>query len=356
MSLKIFASKTKPETIALFFRQFCTLIKTGIPIVRTLDILMQQAEDEEFRKELKLILYEISQKGVRLYRAFMKHPHVFSPVHVYMIKAGEESGTLPEVLDQIATYQEKNLNFQKKIKASLMYPFAVTLASFIVIFILIRFVLPIIISTVSGMPDQKLPLPTKIVFNLAKTAQNPFVFLITILLITVSSVLFFNYIKTPLGKIRWDTFKIKFPLIGPMLLKIFIIRFCTTLNVLYGSGISIINSLQSAARAGGNEYIQERVEKGIIERVKGGENIYRTFHDLRIFPPMLIYMLQAGEETGKIEKMTKKATQMYELDVELGLSQMTALLEPVLIVIMGLVVTVIVLSAIMPIYQLMQGL
>lgn len=357
MRIKLNFTKNKSEILTIFFRQFYVLIKAGIPIIRALQIIADSTHDKEFKDVLTQIIYNVSQKGMRLHKAVEKQKDFFGLLHIAMIKAGEESGSFGQIIEQLAIYHEKELNLRKKIGASLVYPCAVVIVSIIVMYALARFVLPLIISyTANSYSDKELPLATKLVLIFAQIIESPITLFAAILIVVGVIYIFMNYVKTPVGRLNWDSFKIRIPLAGQLLLKSFITQFCTMMYALNTGGVPLVKSLNVVAESGSNMYLCKKIESDVINGIEHGLTVSQAFESARVFPPLVICLLRTGEEAGEISLMLRKITNIYEMEIDIASAQLTALIEPVVITFLGGLACLIALAAFIPIYQIMTKL
>ncbi len=347
--------KPKPRVssgdIVIFTRQFATMIGAGLPIMECLDILRDQADDPGFKLALEEVC-EAVRTGTDLSSALGRHPKVFVEIYVNMIRAGEASGQLDTILVRLAEYMEATESLKRKIKSAMTYPIIslvmiLGITSFLMIFIIPKFQK---IFTDLGVD---LPLPTKIVLAISSlmTNQAPLIFLGTAAF--VGGIIFFK--RTPRGKYLWDVFMLKVPVFGLLLQKVAISRFSRTFATLLRSGVPILGALDIVASTSGNKVLEEAVTAS-REAIRQGETLSKPLSDCPIFPPMVVRMISVGERSGALEVLLEKISEFYDEQVDATVDGLTALIEPLLIGVMGFIVGGIVLSIFMPIFKMQQAM
>lgn len=352
-SIADYFSRVSRENMAVFFRQFHVLIGSGVGITRSLDIACQQAPHKKLKEALSEILKNVDN-GFPISRAMQKTKKAFSPIHVQMIKAAEGSGTLHRILGHIAQYEERELYFRRKVIAALTYPAVIFALSGIVVFILLRFVLPNILNIIRQMSNAEFSLPTRALLSLSAFVASPWSLFIFIFSFALAYYLLKIYMETPLGKFQYDQYKFKIPVLGPFLQKIMIIRICIMLETLYAAGVMALDALRITGETTNNEFVKEKIIKVIAENLEAGEGISAAIKKTENFPPVVTGMVTVGEETGRLGLMLSKASEIYKLEVECSLQKFNALLEPVMIAVLGTFTCFILLAAMMPIYQLIN--
>lgn len=337
-----------PETeLVMFTRQLATMIDAGLPLVQALTALTEQTTHKNFRPILEQITTTI-ESGEPLSATLAKHGQVFDRLYVNMVKAGESGGVLAEILDRLASYLEATSKLKKKVKSSMAYPVIVSImATIIVIFLLVK-VIPVFEGIYKDF-NAKLPGPTQLLIDVSHFIQNFWY----IVLIGGGSFIFgfLKYIKSPGGRAWWDTVKLKFPVFGPLFQKIAVSRFARTFAQLIRSGVPIIETLQIVAASSGN-YQVEIATLDAQQAIEKGESIAPALARHRIFPPMIIRMISAGESTGKVDQMLEKISDFYDSEIDATLSGFTALIEPLMIAVLGVVIGGIVVAMFMPIFKL----
>jgi len=343
--------KVKIDDLVVFSRQLATMVNAGIPLVNGLDILGEQIENPPF-KEAIIKVHDDVETGSSLSEAISKHAHIFSNLFINMVKAGESSGMLDEILDRLATYLEKTSSLQKKIKASLVYPIAVTLMAIgITVFFKIR-VIPVFKDIYEGF-DAALPAPT-----MALIAVSDFMrqyFYVAIALIFLGLFLFKRYAKTGKGKLRIDKLKLTMPIFGTLIKKMAVGKFTRTLSTLVRSGVPILGALEIVSKTSGNRVVETAVDM-VRENVREGEPIADPLSRSGVFPSMVVRMISVGEQTGELEKMLSKIADFYDEQVDTAISGLTSLIEPLIIAFLGIVIGGIVICMFMPILNLSTAL
>lgn len=336
-------------TIAIFTRQLANMLKAGLPIMRCFDLLSTKGENRRF-ENIVLLIKEQVKVGSSLSGAMARFPEAFNPVYLALVKSGEVSGEISEVLDRIATYLEKDLLLKRRIRAAMSYPLVVFVFCVFIALALVLYIFPKFIELFDGF-HLEMPLPTRLLMALVVTLRNPFVILFFLACAGVAIFLVSQYLKTTLGKRHFHHWLLSLPLFGPINRKIAVARFARTFGTLYGSGIPVMHALDITSKVTGNEIINAAIAQA-EESVKYGNLLSAPLSESGYFPPMVISMIQVGEQTGYLHTMMEKIADYYDSEVELSLIALTKLIEPFLIGFMGILVGFIVLSIFMPIYQL----
>lgn len=339
--------KVKVKDIAVFCRQFSVLINAGIPIVTSLATMAEQVENKKLKKALSDV-YEDVQKGKSLSESMRKHPDVFPMLLFNMIEAGEVSGTLDNVLNEMADHFEKENNLNQKIKSALAYPMIVSIVAILVVIFLVTNVLPTFVSMFKNAGAQ-LPLPTLILLGLSDSISHFwYVYLGDILLL---AFMITKVLKTEKGREFYDALILKIPIFGPLNIKIITSRFTRTLATLISSGIPLIEALSVVERVVGNSIVANGLKRA-EEDIKRGNSLAEPLKKMNIFPPMVIQMINVGEDSGSLDSILKKTADFYDSEVDTAVSQMTTLIEPLIIVLLASVVGFIVVSIVMPMFQM----
>jgi len=342
-------AKIKLDDLVVFSRQLATMVDAGIPLVGALDALQEQMESKGFKNVVKKVRDNV-EGGLSLSEALSKQPNVFSPFFINMVRAGESSGNLDEILDRVAIYMEKTIALIRKVKSSLIYPaVVVTMAILITTFLIVK-VVPTFESIFATI-GVTLPLPTLILIKISHIVRGYLLFVIIGLVI--GSISLSQVVKTDKGRLAFDTFLLKIPVIGPLLRKVAIARFARTLSTLQKSGVSILTALEIVGKTSGNRVIEAAVLKTKMS-IKEGESIAQPLTASKVFPPMVTRMISVGEQTGKLEEMLGKVADFYESEVDAAVSGLTSLIEPLIIAFLGIVVGGIVVSMFLPIVKLIQ--
>ncbi|HAM42072.1 MAG TPA: pilus assembly protein PilC [Candidatus Omnitrophica bacterium] len=337
------------QQLVIFSRQLATMVASGIPIVGSLDVLSEQMEDRTFRRILRTILGQV-QAGASLSEALAKQTPVFSEFFVNMVKAGESSGRLDEILDRLAGYMEKADMLRNKVRASLFYPALVCILAFSITTFLVVVVVPKFQGIFTSLGGT-LPMPTQIL--LAASALLRKYFLLMVAAGIAMLVAFRAFLTTPVGQLWFDRLKLQLPLIGPLLQKVAIARFTRTLATLSKSGVPILTSLEIVAKTAGNRLI-EHAALAARSSIREGANIADPLAKSRVFPPMVTRMISVGEKTGELERMLSKISEFYENEVDTAVAALTSLIEPIIIAVLGLIIGSIVIALFLPIFKISQ--
>lgn len=341
--------KVKLEDIVIFSRQLATMVDSGIPIVQAMDILHDQTENPDFKNIMAVIRDDI-EAGASFSDALSKHSTVFSPLYINMVRAGESSGALDDILDRLASYLEKSSKLQRKVKSSLVYPaVVVTMAMLITLVMLLK-----VIPTFKGiftMLGGTLPLPTRILILVSDTLRGMFLYVVAV----VGAVAFLlkKYIATAQGKSVFDRTILSLPVLGQLLRKVAVAKFTRTFATLVKSGVPILVSLEIVGRTSGNTVIENAVEK-VRNSIKEGENISGPLASSGAFPPMVVRMISVGEQTGELEKMLGKIADFYDDQVDVAVSGLTSLIEPLIIAFLGVVIGGIVIAMFLPVFKMTE--
>ncbi len=335
--------------LAIFTRQFAVLFNSGISTVRGLEGLGRQSLNARLTRAIQAV-YDDIRGGYSLAKAMARHPDVFSPVYISMVKAGEMSGAMGEILDRLATFLERELTLQKKVAAATTYPAVVFVACVTVTFILVTYVFPTFIDLFEGI-DVRLPWITRSLIWITSTIRNPLVMLPILAAIGAGVYSVLQYFKTPWGRRQRDRLLLDLPVLGVLMKKVALSRFCRTLGTLLGSGVPMVHALEIVSKAAGNDVISDVIEE-VQMGLKAGMRLSQPLKEYRLFPPMLAQMVAIGEETGNLPLMLNKLADFYDLEVEHSLEALTAMLEPVMILFMGIAVGYVLLAVFIPVYDL----
>ncbi len=337
------------DDLAIFSRQMATLVDAGIPIVGGLEAVAEQLENPALRAVVMKVKTAVEQ-GTNLTEAIAKQSAVFSPLFVSMVRAGEASGHLDEVLDRLATYLEKSATLQRKIRSALVYPVIVALMAMGITSLLMLKVIPAfkdIFQTLGGA----LPLPTQILIATSDLMRRNF--LLGVCLLVLAFVLFQVSLRTKQGRLWFDRSILKVGIIGPLVRKVAIARFSRTLCTLVKSGVQILSALEIVSTAAGNRVVADALLK-VRNSIREGENISDPLAASGVFPPLVVRMIAVGEQTGRLDDMLTKIAEFYEEQVETSVAGLTSAIEPVIIGVLGVVVGGIVISIFLPIFKITQ--
>jgi type IV pilus assembly protein PilC len=337
------------KNLAIFTRQFSVMIDAGLPLVQCLEILGNQEEDKNFSKIILSTRGEV-ESGASLADAMRKHPKAFDALFTNMIAAGEAGGILDTILQRLAVYIEKAVKLKGQVKSAMIYPVAIVLIAAVVVGVILWKVIPTFASLFAGL-GAELPLPTRVVIALSNNLVRFGPFLIVGL--GALGYGFKAYYGTPGGRRAIDAVTLKLPVLGVLMRKIAVARFCRTLSTLLASGVSILEALDITARTAGNAVIEEAIQttRKSIER---GETIAAPLKETNVFPSMVVQMIGVGEATGALDTMLGKIAEFYEEEVDVAVAGLLTLLEPIMIALLGGVVGGIVIAMYMPIFDLIS--
>ncbi len=342
-----FKKKVKQRSIAIFTRQLSTMIDAGLPLVQSLEILSSQQENKIFKQTLREIREDV-EGGSTFAGALKKHPATFTELYTNLVVAGEEGGILDTILTRLANYIEKAEALKKKVKSALVYPSTIVGVAIIVVMILMIFVIPVF-ETMFKSAGQSLPLPTLIVLAMSKFVKKYVLIVIPGLILLI--YLLRKYYQTESGKTIMDRLLLKFPVFGPLFQKIAVARFARTLGTLVSSGVPILDGLNIVAKTAGNRVVEIAIVNA-RNSIREGETIADPLGRSGIFPPMVIQMISVGESTGALDSMLSKIADFYEEEVDVSVSNLTSLLEPFLMIFLGIVIGGVVIAMYLPIFQM----
>ena len=342
-----FGGKVPPQLIAIFTRLFSVMIDACLPLVQCLEILSQQQENKTFKRALIQIRQDV-ESGSNLADAMRKHPKIFNDLYTNMVAAGEAGGILDTILQRLAQYIEKAVKLNSQVKSAMIYPVAVVSIAAIVVAVILWKVIPVFAALFKGL-GAELPLPTVIVIHLSNFIAD-FWWLIGITIFGTIYALR-RYHETYKGKRVLDGALLKAPILGDLLRKIAVARFCRTLSTLTSSGVPILDGLQITARTAGNAIIEDAI-MATRKSVEEGKTISEPLGDTDVFPSMVVQMIAVGEQTGALDTMLSKIAEFYEDEVDTAVAGLMKLLEPVLIAFLGVAIGGIVIAMYMPMFAL----
>ncbi len=340
----------KMRDIVIFTRQFSTMINAGLPLVQALDILGKQSENKALQAVVRDVVFDV-ESGNTLADAFKKHPKAFSDLYVNMVAAGEAGGILDTILNRLAFFLEKNDALVRKVKGAMIYPAVIMGVAGIAIMILLWKVIPVF-AVMFASVSLELPMPTKVVIGLSNFINN---FWWAIIGGSAGSAfLLRKYYSTQSGQLVIDRFLLNVPVLGDVLRKSAVSRFTRTLGTLISSGVSILEGLEITARTAGNRVIQDAIMASRAS-IAGGETIAAPLQKSNVFPPMVISMIAVGEQTGGLDEMLSKIADFYDDEVDAAVSALLSLLEPIMIVFLGVVVGGMVVAMYLPIFDMVNA-
>ena len=342
-----FKKKVKQRSLAIFTRQLATMIDAGLPLVQSLEILSSQQEHNLFKNIIREIREDV-EGGSTFAAALKRHPGTFDDLYTNLVVAGEEGGILDTILIRLASYIEKAEALRKKVKSALVYPSTIVGVAVIVVMILMIFVIPVF-ETMFSSAGQTLPLPTLIVLTMSKLIKK-----YVVIIIPLCILMFFllrKYRQTENGRALIDSLLLKLPVFGPLFQKIAVARFSRTLGTLVSSGVPILDGLTIVSKTSGNKTIETAILSARTS-IREGETIAEPLGRSGMFPPMVIQMISVGESTGALDSMLSKIADFYEEEVDVAVGNLTSLLEPLLMVFLGVVIGGVVISMYLPIFQM----
>ena len=346
---ELFKAKVKKKDLAVFCRQFFTMIDAGLGIVKCLDILELQTENKTLKATISSVNGDV-QTGLTLSEAMKKHPLIFPAILTNMVEAGEVSGNLDAILERMAVHFEKENKIENKVKGSAIYPAALMVVSIAVVIFMLVFVLPTFTSMFEGS-DTPLPWPTKFLLDMSDSIKTYWYIYAGVIGLLVFGLI--SYKRTEEGTRFFDQMKLRLPVIKGVTAKIVTSRFTRTLSTLMDSGIPLIKSMEVVSKVVNNLIIQDRITDS-IEQIRKGIPLSRAIKDVGVFPPMVDSMIKIGEESGSLDDILTKTADFYDEEVEVALHKMTTLLEPIMIVGMALVIGFIVIAMYLPMFELVN--
>jgi type IV pilus assembly protein PilC len=349
-SAKVGRGSIKTRDVVIFTRQFSTMINSGLPLVQALTILAEQTDNKALAEVTKKVVFDV-ESGNTVADALSKHPRAFTNLYVNMVAAGEAGGILDTILMRLATFLEKNDALVRKVKGAMIYPAVIMSVAAIAVVVLLIFVIPVFENMFASV-GLALPLPTRIVIGASRFLKG---YWWMVLAAAVSGGYFFKkYYATPNGKLNIDRLMLKMPVLGDVLRKSAVSRFTRTLGTLISSGVSILEGLEITAKTAGNRVIQDAIMES-RSSIAGGDTIAQPLQKSKVFPPMVISMIAVGEQTGGLDEMLSKIADFYDEEVDAAVSNLLSLLEPIMIVFLGVVVGGMVVAMYLPIFDMINA-
>lgn len=339
--------RIKEKEVAVFTRQLATMIDAGLPLVQSLEILASQQENTAFRDVLLNVKSEV-EAGATFSDSLQKHPRVFNELYTNLVTAGEVGGTLDIILSRLSQYMEKSIALKKRVKGAMVYPAAILGVSVIVVIVLLMFVIPVFEKMFAGF-GATLPGPTLFVIGLSKFLKANIVFVFAGFV--ASGALFRRYYRTTSGRTVVDRGLLKLPVFGVLLLKIAVARFSRTLGTLVSSGVPILDALLITAKTAGNKIVEEAILKTRVS-ISEGKTIAEPLGTTKVFPPMVVQMIGVGESTGSLDTMLNKIADFYDEEVNTTVAALTSLLEPVMMVFLGVLIGGMMVAMYLPIFKM----
>jgi type IV pilus assembly protein PilC len=342
-----FGEKLKARDLSVFTRQFATMIDAGLTIVQCLDIQTQQSESKVLRNTLRAIKQDV-EGGSTLAEALRKHPKIFDDLYVNMVEAGEAGGVLNAILNRIALFIEKANKLKKKVKGAMIYPCTIIVVAIVVVAILLIFVIPVF-AELYGSMGKALPAPTQITINISNWVRANCLYMVFAIVGIIIAIRF--YYQTENGRMNIDRLLLRLPVVGDLLRKVAVARFSQNMAILLSSGVPILDGLAITARTAGNRVIEKAIMESRVS-ISQGRTVAEPLRESKIFPPMVCQMVAVGEHTGGLDNMLRKVAELYEDEVDDAVANLTALMEPMIMVILGVILGGLVISMYLPIFQL----
>jgi type IV pilus assembly protein PilC len=339
------------KEIAVFTRQFSVMIDAGLPLVQCLEILGSQQENRTLQKVLFQVRQDV-ESGSTLADALRKHPKAFDDLYCNMVAAGEAGGILDTILQRLAQYIEKIVKLRAAIRSAMVYPTAVILIAVGVVWVILWKVIPTFATLFEGL-GASLPLPTRITIALSRFIGAWWWMIIGSVVLTI--VMLMRYHKTPAGRRQIDGALLKIPVLGGVLRKIAVARFCRTLGTLVSSGVPILEALEITARTSGNAIVEDAI-MAVRKGVESGLTVAQPLKETGVFPPMVVQMIGVGEQTGALDAMLTKIADFYEEEVDQAVANLLTLMEPVMILFLGITVGGIIIAMYLPLFDLISKL
>jgi type IV pilus assembly protein PilC len=349
LKIPYFSDRIKLKDVSVFSRQFATMINSGLSMLRSLYILAEQTESKPLAAIVNQVRLDV-ERGSSLSAALARHPKAFNRLYVAMVRAGEAGGVLDSVLQRLATTIEKQVELRRKVKSAMTYPAVVSCLVLLLVTAMLLFVIPMF-QGIYGQLGGKLPVPTQILINVSNVVRNLWYIVFAGEIAAVWA--FRRWINSEEGRKRWDAIKLKMPVFGGLAKKTALARFGRTLSALVRSGVPILESLDIVCETSGNWVVSEAV-RDTQQQVKRGEPLSRRLEEHDVFPPMVVQMMAVGEETGALDEMLDKIADFYDQEVEATVNALTSLIEPILIVIMGVVIGGMIIALYLPMFDVIN--
>jgi type IV pilus assembly protein PilC len=347
ISIPGFGDKVTTKDISLATRQLATMIDAGLPIVQCLDILAQQSDSKLLCKTISAVKKDV-EGGTTLADALRKHPKIFDDLYVNMVEAGEAGGILNTILNRIALFIEKANRLKKKVKGAMIYPCAIVCVAIIVVAVLMIFVIPVFAELYGGM-GKALPMPTQICIDISNWFVAYWYVLVAVVAGAIMAVSF--YYKTPAGRMNIDSLLLRMPIIGDLLRKVAVARFSQNMSLLLSSGVPILDGLAITGKTAGNKVVEKAILDSRVS-ISQGKTVAEPLRDSKIFPPLVCQMVAVGESTGGLDTMLKKVAELYEEEVDDAVNNLTAMMEPMIMVVLGVILGGLVIAMYLPIFQM----
>lgn len=350
-NVELTPKKLKLKSLAIFARQFSIMLNSGLTVIKCLDVLYQQAQNK-LLKSVILGVYEAVQKGDSLSKAMKAQDKAFPPLFLSMIESGEASGSLDSVMKRTADQFEKDNKMNNKVKQALVYPVFLIVMTLAVVIFMLTFILPRFMDMFKQYGGQ-VPLPTKILLAVSGALINYWY----IILIVAAGIclLFYFWLKSPAGRLNWDTFKLKVPVFGKLQLIMVSSRFSRTLASLFSSGMPIVQALEIAGNVIENKFIEGKI-RNVCDDMRRGISLSYAIRKLNLFPPMFCSMINIGEESGNLDSILEKTSAFYDEEADTAIQKMISLIEPIMIVILAFIIGFILISIFLPMYTIYNSI
>ena len=347
INISFLQPKITTKDIVVFTRQFATMIDAGLPLVQCLDILSNQQPNKTFKDVLLKVKSDV-ESGSTFADALSKHPKAFNELYVNLVAAGEVGGILDTILNRLAAYIEKALKLKKKVKSAMTYPTTIVGIAVVVIAVILIFVIPAFEKIFADFGGA-LPAPTQIVINLSNLIQN---YIVIILVLFFLSIFIFKKVyATDKGRRAFDRWALKLPIFGMLIRKVAVAKFARTLSTMISSGVPILDGLDIVAKTAGNRTVEDAIKK-VRSSISEGKTIAEPLKESGVFPPMVCQMIEVGEQAGALDTMLSKIADFYDDEVDDAVNNLTAMMEPLLMLFLGTTVGGLVIAMYLPIFQM----
>jgi type IV pilus assembly protein PilC len=339
------------KTVAVFTRQFSVMLDAGLPLVQCLEILGEQQEHRKFQEIIKAVRNDV-ETGQSLADAMRKHPAAFDDLYVNMVAAGEAGGILDVILQRLSTYMEKAVKLKSMIKSAMIYPLTIITIAVIVVWVILWKVIPVFAQLFAGLGGE-LPFLTRVVVAASNAVGRYSIWIM--LGIGIGLYALRAYHNTYRGRRVLDGLLLRIPVIGMLLRKVAVARFCRTLSTLTSAGVPILDGLEITAKTAGNAIIEDAI-MAVRKSVEEGRTISAPLAETKVFPPMVVQMINVGEQTGALDQMLSKIAEFYEDEVDIAVAGLVKLLEPLMIVVLGVIIGIIVTAMYLPLYTILGSI
>lgn len=347
-NVSFFKPKVTGKDVVVFTRQLATMIDAGLPLVQCLEILSKQQENSTFKKTLAAIQADV-EAGTTFADSMRRHPKVFDNLYSNMIEAGETGGILDTILTRLAIFMEKAMALKKKVKGAMTYPTICLAISILILVVILVFVIPVFEEMFAQMNNATLPLPTQIVVGMSNAFKNNLLWIILPIIAVI--YLFRKVYNTEKGRLRVDQTLLHLPIVGMLIRKVAVAKFTRTLSTMLQSGVPILEALQVVARTAGNKVIERAVFR-VADSIAEGRPIAEPLEESGVFPNMVVQMINVGESVGALDTMLEKIADFYDEEVDQAVSNLTAMIEPFMMVFLGGLIGALVVSMYLPIFEM----